>query len=225
MCLALEETTYILPSEDIFNYLKTWLVSARKRSLGQGNIFTGVFSVYKGGGRWWKEGVVKGGMWKGCGTHLQAQRKAPPRPRGRHPYQSQGQTPPPPPPAETANEAGGTYPTGMHSCLVNLNFKWGKFECQTGLQRRDFVRSLFFEVCYRTCYLATVRLWYLQMCLPRSICNRLINTWIRRVPELCILRVILFHLFIQQSCWNVYKFGKSYFSFLFGLFTSVRNLG
>ena len=41
------------------------------------------------------------------------QRQTTPGPKGRHPH-----GPTPPPSVETATEAGGTHPTGIHSCYV-----------------------------------------------------------------------------------------------------------
>ena len=70
---------------------KQEFITARKRSLGQGNIFTPVcHSVHRGdawfrGGAWSWGGLVPGG----CLV----------------------ETPP-----GTATAAGGTHPTGMHSC-------------------------------------------------------------------------------------------------------------
>ena len=48
----------------------------------------------------------------GCGEGA-----TPPRPRGRHPLDPEANTPPLPTTVEKATEAGGTHPTGMHSCL------------------------------------------------------------------------------------------------------------
>ena len=56
------------------------IITARKRSLGQGNIFTSVCQEFCSGGGC----LVRGG----CGD-----------------------------PPGTATAAGGTHPTGMHSCL------------------------------------------------------------------------------------------------------------
>ena len=63
------------------------IITARKRSLGQGNMFTGVC-------------LDTGGVWS----------------RGRVPGPKVGSGGNPPPPTATA--AGGTHPTGMHSCYV-----------------------------------------------------------------------------------------------------------
>ena len=79
------------------HFNSSWLVchfTARKRSLGQSNFFTGV-CLSTGGWGW----------------------QTPPRetpPRQTHP---RADTPPPDrhPLQETATEAGGTHPTGMHS--------------------------------------------------------------------------------------------------------------
>ena len=67
--------------------VERFLFTARKRSLGQGNMFTGVC-------------LSTGGM-HGPGVH--------------GPGVCVWRRPPPP----TATGAGGTHPTGMHSCLKN----------------------------------------------------------------------------------------------------------
>ena len=84
-----------------------YFITASKLSLGQGKIFTGVY-------------LSMGGVPSWVDTSL-----------GRHPSEQihplrtdtlSGQTPPgrhtPP---ETATEAGGTHPTGMHSCLLKVS--------------------------------------------------------------------------------------------------------
>ena len=104
------------------------LVTARKRSLGQGNMFTGVclstggildWGVWSGGYRSW--GVpAPGGC--ACSQGVWSQRVPAPggsSPRGRGCLLSGGlvpegclvETP------TTATAAGGTHPTGMHSCF------------------------------------------------------------------------------------------------------------
>ena len=113
------------------------IFTARKRSLGQGNVFMGVF-LSTVGAVWWKgmkERVVlwKGVWWKwmwwrGCGTHTTSSfgpkgrhppwGKHPPVPRGT-PLDPEADTPNPEagtPLVETSTEAGGTHPTGMLSC-------------------------------------------------------------------------------------------------------------
>ena len=104
------------------------VITARKRSLGQGNIFAPVYhSVHRGGGTW--AGTPLGRYTLLAGT--------PPwqvHPRHVHP---QAGTPPGQvhPPAGTPHQqvhplgevhagrygqqAGGTHPTGMHSCLIS----------------------------------------------------------------------------------------------------------
>ena len=84
-------------------------------------------SVHRGcvvkGGVWCKWNVVKGVWWKKmCGRHPWTQRYTPPQtqrqhpPRGRYPVPwSRGRHPSPDPETETATDAGGTHPTGMHS--------------------------------------------------------------------------------------------------------------
>ena len=67
----------------------TLVITARKRSLGQGNIFApACHSVHGGGGTWSRWGVPasEGGAWWI------------------------------PPPPRMATAADGTHPTGMHSC-------------------------------------------------------------------------------------------------------------
>ena len=76
------------------------IITARKRSLGQGNMFTGVCLstgwMPGAGGAWsrgcllWEGGLVQGGAWSGGVP---------------------GGDPP------TGAAAGGTHPTGMHSCI------------------------------------------------------------------------------------------------------------
>ena len=79
------------------------IVTARKRSLGQGNGFTPVcHSVHRGGGQ------VSAPLH--AGIHPPGRQ---PYPLGRHPR-----------PLDTmgyGQHAGGTYPIGMHTCL-NLAF-------------------------------------------------------------------------------------------------------
>ena len=78
------------------------IFTAHKRSFGQGNIFTGVC-------------LSNGGV---ANTP--------------YPDTPPGQTPPgrPPwadiPPKETTTEAGGTHPTGMHSCFCILDERFLK---------------------------------------------------------------------------------------------------
>ena len=67
----------------VFKVAGSKIFIARKRSFGQGNMFTGV-CLSTGGGGAWSRGVPGG-------------------------------DPPP-----TATAAGGTHPTGMHSCLTNM---------------------------------------------------------------------------------------------------------
>ena len=81
---------------------------ARKRSLGQGNIFTGVCQTFcpeEGRGEkgvWWKRGLVD-------------TPPLPPDPDADPPPDPEADTPLP---VETATGAGGTHPTGMHSCVL-----------------------------------------------------------------------------------------------------------
>ena len=86
-------------------------ITASKRSLGQGYIFTGVcHSVNREvpAPSWgvWSWGVLQahtqGGNWRGSDPG--------PHPRGK----LRGIRPPPP----TTTAAGGTHPTGMHSCFI-----------------------------------------------------------------------------------------------------------
>ena len=90
------------------------VITTRKRSLGQGNMFTGMcLSTGAVGGAWsrgvhgpggvgaWYRGVcmVPGGAWsRGEGVH--------------GPGGCMVETPP------TATAEGGTHPTGMHSCFL-----------------------------------------------------------------------------------------------------------
>ena len=120
------------------------LVTARKWSLGQGNIFISVcHSVHRGGSTW--PGTPPPGPGRytpqdqagtppldQAGTHppLEPGRYTPP-PRTRQvhppdqasthtPPQDQAGTPPPPEKQTPAygKRAGGTHPTGIHSCLI-----------------------------------------------------------------------------------------------------------
>ena len=100
-----------LPSRQYWGSVVPRIFTARKRSLGQGNIFTSVcHSVHRGGGV--------------CATHAPSPQACTPKahmpPPGTHV-----------PPAHTPRRhvcpradstrcgqwAGGTHPTGMHSCL------------------------------------------------------------------------------------------------------------
>ena len=98
-------------------------VTARKRSLGQGNMFTPVYhSVHRGGclvlGGCLVPGgyLVQGGVWSWGGCLVPGVVPGPggwvPGPGG---VPGSGgclvETPP-----QTATAAGGTHPTGMHSC-------------------------------------------------------------------------------------------------------------
>ena len=92
-----------------------WVFTARKRSLGQGSVFTPVCHfVHRGGG--WSAPLY-------AGIHNpQAD-----IPLGRHPPR---QTPPTWVDTPLLNtigcgqQAGGTYPTGMHSCCITSHDKW-----------------------------------------------------------------------------------------------------
>ena len=94
------------------------LITARKRSLGQGNIFTPVcHSVHKGGG----SASVHDGM-------PPPRDQAPPGPAPPGPGAPRDQAPrgPGTPGTEHAGRygqrAGGTHPTGMQSCFVFFYF-------------------------------------------------------------------------------------------------------
>ena len=106
-------------------------------------------------GIWWK-GVCPGG--RGVVDTL------PPGPRGRHPLDPEADTPgprgkhpwtqrqtlrPPLSPVEMATEAGGTHPTGMHSCIIlklitDLRNKTSY--CCTSLSTQDEFHSLEFFI-------------------------------------------------------------------------------
>ena len=80
-------------------YFASLLITARKRSLGQGNIFRSVCQEFcpRGWCAWSWEGVPgPGGGGAGPGGGLV---ETPPR---------------------TATAASGTHPTGMHSCLQTI---------------------------------------------------------------------------------------------------------
>ena len=97
------------------------IITARKRSLGQGNIFAPVcHSVHRGGG-----------ACSGCVCVLQGGCLVPggvlvgvPGPRGvcfwGVPGLGGGGVPGGDHPPGTATAAGGTHPTGMHSCVENI---------------------------------------------------------------------------------------------------------
>ena len=82
------------------NILDHYFITARKRSLGQGNMFTGVC-------------LSTGGE---VPDHVHPQEQTP----------AQEQTHPPPPSTEHAGRygqrAGGTHPTGMQSCLILVKY-------------------------------------------------------------------------------------------------------
>ena len=104
-------------------------ITARKRSLGQGNIFTPVcHSVHMGGGEYlgrdtpWDQ-VSPGNRYTPPGPGTPPRPGTPP-PRGTR-YTPQDQVHPPDqvhPRAVHAGrygqQAGGTHPTGMHSCCT-----------------------------------------------------------------------------------------------------------
>ena len=75
-----------------------FIITARKRSLGQGNIFTNVCSSVQGEGVCIQEGGLHRGGWAD------------------------------PPQSDTmgyGQRSGGTHPTGMHSCSCNAkNYPW-----------------------------------------------------------------------------------------------------
>ena len=90
-----------------------FIITARKRSLGQGNSFYPCLSVILSTVGWWYTPPV---LW--ADTFPQADTS---------------------PPAEIATEAGGTHPTGMHSCctiwLVGIRFvpkATGPWVCKMG---------------------------------------------------------------------------------------------
>ena len=92
------------------------LITARKRSLGQGSVFTLVCHSIQGGwppsmhhrshdqGGVWIQEVCIGGWGSASREGVCVQDGLYPRVGGR--------------PPSTTGKAGGTYPTGMHSCLV-----------------------------------------------------------------------------------------------------------
>ena len=84
-----------------------YFITASKLSLGQGNIFTGVYLSMGGVPSWVDTPLVR---------HPSEQI---------HPLRTDtlpGQTTPGrDTPPETATEAGGTHPTGMHSCLLKVS--------------------------------------------------------------------------------------------------------
>ena len=110
------------------------IITARKRTLGQGNMFTGVYLSTGGawcwggvpgsrGGGWcaWSEwGWSQGSLvWEGCLVQRSLV------PGGLCAWSvgvwSQGVPGGEPPPTATA--AGGTHPTGMHSCWTFIHGK------------------------------------------------------------------------------------------------------
>ena len=86
-------------------------ITARKRSLGQGNIFTGV-CLSTGGVPGPGGCLVLGGAWSRGRGGAWSRGRGVPAPGGGVP----GGDP------QTATAAGDTHPTGMHSCL-NLKYK------------------------------------------------------------------------------------------------------
>ena len=96
-------------------------LTARKRSLGQGNVFTPVCQSFCSQGEEHSLGVHP------LGRH--PPRQTPPpgqKPQGRH-HLPLGRNPKAdtplarhPPSPETATEAGGMHPTGIHSCLMTV---------------------------------------------------------------------------------------------------------
>ena len=87
------------------------LITARKRSLGQGNVFTPVCQF------------TRGENWLPSMHHRSEADIPPPdrhpsggrHPPGRHPLDRH------PPADRLTTEAGGTHPTGMHSCFPNIS--------------------------------------------------------------------------------------------------------
>ena len=78
----------------MWNSFTPLIFTACKRSLGQGNIFSSICQGFcpQGGGCLVPGGLVQGGAWS-----LRGWKPAP----------------------EMATAAGGTHPTGMHSCSIN----------------------------------------------------------------------------------------------------------
>ena len=98
------DNVYLFVSWSLFKIPRTgcsYIFTARKRSLWQGNIFTGVCLF----------------TWEECIPACNGQGWTPPR--DTHPGQTTPDTPlgRHPTPPEMTIEAGGTHPTGMHSCL------------------------------------------------------------------------------------------------------------
>ena len=95
---------------ELITKFKIGVITARKRSLGQGNIFTSVCQEFCSqggacslGGAWSRGCLVGGGLVLGGSGLGGAWSGGVPG----------GDTP------QTATAAGGTHPTGMHSCYEN----------------------------------------------------------------------------------------------------------
>ena len=98
---------------DLVCCVQSRIIIARKRGLGQGNMFTGVCLSTRGGA--WSGGLVPGGCLvpgvpgPGGGYLL---------PRGALSWGGICSRGVPGGAPRTATAAGGTHPTGMHSCFV-----------------------------------------------------------------------------------------------------------
>ena len=102
-CDAIPNAIYLLP------FMIFLIITARKRSLGQGNIFLVVCQEFCSQGGC----LLRGGDWsEGCmfwgGSALGGGAPGPGGPGGD--------------PPQTATAAGSTHPTGMHSCTYNYSW-------------------------------------------------------------------------------------------------------
>ena len=90
-------------------------MTAHKRSLGQGNVFTPVWdSVHRGG----VSAPLHAGIHLAIGRPAPRQAHTHSSPLGRYPLSWHTH---PPSPADTTGygqQTGGTHPTGMHTCLL-----------------------------------------------------------------------------------------------------------
>ena len=127
--------------------------TARKRSLWQGNVFTPVCQSFCSQGEEHPPRSTPPRQTPPPGQKPQGRPPLPDTPLGRHHPRPPRQTPPSPdtlpPPPQTATEAGGTHPTGIHYCLMTvllLNFH-SAVQTRTQMQTEPEVFRKYRQMC------------------------------------------------------------------------------